>query len=1828
MLIRSNTVSITKLTFFLGIFFLMTDMYSQIQCPPGGALFINEFSGAGASEYIEMVVVGDPANPTAPVNLEGWIIDDNSYPMAGVGTTQGHMILGSCFSSMLPGSIIVIYDNNNVFPGINPGFPNSDGAYVVAHNDPCIIVCSSNPNWMDGSFIPCNTFSYVNWFTSLALNNTNDGMQTRFPNADFYHGLYYGLPAGQFGPGNVPGCLDIGNNQISLDCGNWFDAGNFSNLTPSPGLPNSALNEVLINRIAAGLLDCNDFSTACILYTCPEIDDLSFENDITGICIDADFGITASGLANMAQIVNGEADFGVRFVFFPGSTTPADPYIGGTDIDIIPYNSLSGAHPNQSAATTHSFAVAGDYSICAVLEPEFTQLNDCAPFACSPLNVFNSFTASLSGTHEFCPGDCHEINTVITGGTEPYTASFTLTVWIFNIPFTVPAYDVNNQLTICYSGDDPIPSYNQATNILTIPWWITGTGTLTLNSIVDGDGCEPETIDPNFTTLTFKGVLDIFEAGPLEECDYDFDGSATFDLTVLNDQVTGGQANSTAEWFEDADCTIAINTPGSFTTPSTTVYVFVSDDTGDLCNSDTIEVDLIVINIPNPGSDNTLSACNDDPCVDVWSYLGPDAQSGGTWDNGGSGLNVSSNPSCVNFSGSTPGNYQFTYTTQDAGGQCAPQSAVLTVTISEPGNPGQDNEDIFCGPPVDPVNLLFYLNNDYDPGGNWTSSGSFNLSNPAVVDMSGATTGTHYFYYTIENIPCDPVTSTITIEIIDEPNPGTDGTVVVCNTGTNTVVNLENELGPHDPGGDWYDPDFNYVFNPTYVDFTGFATGAYEYTYWIPETDICPLAIAVITVVVQEGANAGKDSTYHICQGSDEIIDLPSLLGEHDPGGNWTQVTGQAVSLNNPNNVSFADKTWGVYNFDYNVSGGCGSDVATITIVIDRVLVAGDDYQYEICQNSGVNLFDSLKNYDFGGFWINENNVPVNSNQVLAEAKTYIFRYVQTENEGCPNDTAYAVIDIIPLPFAGNDNTFLICEGDSEVFDLFSYLGSDYDTTGTWLNTNNGVIVSVSNQVVFTNSPVGLDTFLYIVTGECGSDTATVIANITSSPSAGDDYDYDVCRYQQVNLFDSLQNYSAGGIWSDENGFVVNDPGSVFLDSPGTYTFKYSIPASGACLADSAYAVINVLEPPLAGTGQDFSICQESVSIVNLFNYIEGGYFPGGSWSEGTNNIAEPNTHDLSAYLPGIYNFTYTVPSNNICPGSSTSLTMTVVARPNPGANTMAEVCNSDINTRLNFEELIGTHDSGGSWKKFTGNPVNISTPQNVNFAGIPIGIYSFFYLIEDQGICPADSSEIRVEVFSKLNAGNNRTRTFCLGDNIRINILNELGPDPGTETIIEDVGQTGALNPDTYEIDISQLSLGTYIFILSVGQEHICGPDSSRLTINVVNAPNAGNDNQISVCNNESGIDLDALLGVHDEGGIWSDMDDSGVQIQSSQGKNISFENVTQGTYRYMYMHQASGSCPETSAVITVNVNPVSSESISRSICPGENLIVNGNIYDLSTPSGIEIMTNSFGCDSIITIELSEKIISAQTLVEDENCFGSGRFNINNIMEASLPATLTINGTDTYQISALPYTVNDISSGTYNYEITDQNGCSISGQTFDIGEFVPFNIEIQMSNMGNSYRLEVVTDIIPQNIVWTPAEGLSCTDCLVTTARPASDQLYIVEITDSDGCTVSDEILLRRLVDLEIYIPNVFTPDGDGINERFYARCNDCDQNYSMIIFDRWGEKMYEAKDIRFNDQGAGWDGTFRGRKASAGVYVFVIETELKNEIREVITGDVLILK
>lgn len=131
----------------------------------------------------------------------------------------------------------------------------------------------------------------------------------------------------------------------------------------------------------------------------------------------------------------------------------------------------------------------------------------------------------------------------------------------------------------------------------------------------------------------------------------------------------------------------------------------------------------------------------------------------------------------------------------------------------------------------------------------------------------------------------------------------------------------------------------------------------------------------------------------------------------------------------------------------------------------------------------------------------------------------------------------------------------------------------------------------------------------------------------------------------------------------------------------------------------------------------------------------------------------------------------------------------------------------------------------------------------------------------------------------------------------------------------------------------------------------------------------------------------------------------------------------------------------------------------------------------------------------------------------------------------------------------------------------------------------------------------------------WTPAIGLSCTDCPQPIAGPKFNTKYTVAAEDSNGCkNIADVQVIVICKNANVFVPNTFSPNGDGSNDIFYIRGKGLDRVKSIRIFNRWGEVVFEQQNFPVNNPAYGWDGKFKGNKPHPDVYVYQVEVFCDN--------------
>ncbi|MEO7264295.1 MAG: gliding motility-associated C-terminal domain-containing protein, partial [Ferruginibacter sp.] len=138
-----------------------------------------------------------------------------------------------------------------------------------------------------------------------------------------------------------------------------------------------------------------------------------------------------------------------------------------------------------------------------------------------------------------------------------------------------------------------------------------------------------------------------------------------------------------------------------------------------------------------------------------------------------------------------------------------------------------------------------------------------------------------------------------------------------------------------------------------------------------------------------------------------------------------------------------------------------------------------------------------------------------------------------------------------------------------------------------------------------------------------------------------------------------------------------------------------------------------------------------------------------------------------------------------------------------------------------------------------------------------------------------------------------------------------------------------------------------------------------------------------------------------------------------------------------------------------------------------------------------------------------------------------------------------------------------------------------------------------------------------------------SCISCPLPIATIKKEITYIVKVTNNYGCTGTDTINIKTFCeDSQVYIPNAFTPDGDGINDILMVRGKGIVSVKSFRIFNRWGEVVFEKSDFPPNNPAYGWNGKIKGIWGPPDVFVYTAEVVCENGTPFIYKGNVSIIK
>jgi gliding motility-associated-like protein len=361
-----------------------------------------------------------------------------------------------------------------------------------------------------------------------------------------------------------------------------------------------------------------------------------------------------------------------------------------------------------------------------------------------------------------------------------------------------------------------------------------------------------------------------------------------------------------------------------------------------------------------------------------------------------------------------------------------------------------------------------------------------------------------------------------------------------------------------------------------------------------------------------------------------------------------------------------------------------------------------------------------------------------------------------------------------------------------------------------------------------------------------------------------------------------------------------------------------------------------------------------------------------------------------------------------------------------------------------------------------------------------------------------------------------------------------------------------------------------------------------------------------------------------------------------------------SEGKYLVKLTVSTINSCYD-SALKQLNIHPIPKVTVKTDniVCKGDSLELkaNGAVNYIWKDQNENIVCNNcstmkiapqknmqykvigyseFGCSEIASTNV--RVIQPFKLTAktaDTLCIGDAKkLNVSGASSYTWRADAGLNTYNSAMVLASPIT-------TTTYRVTGRDDYNCFRDSADIkvtvGKPTQFTIGRDM-NILSGTTVQLQTLVMTPDIKswqWKGNATFSCINCAEPTAKVIMDECLSCTATNIYGCQTTDTICITTFCpSSEVFIPNAFTPDGDGVNDILYVQGRGIKLIKSFRVFSRWGELVFEKTNFLPGDKSSGWDGRVRGKLASPDVFVYVCEAICEKGTPAVFKGNTAILK
>ncbi|MDP4665771.1 MAG: gliding motility-associated C-terminal domain-containing protein [Flavobacteriaceae bacterium] len=998
-----------------------------------------------------------------------------------------------------------------------------------------------------------------------------------------------------------------------------------------------------------------------------------------------------------------------------------------------------------------------------------------------------------------------------------------------------------------------------------------------------------------------------------------------------------------------------------------------------------------------------------------------------------------------------------------------------------------------------------------------------------------------------------------------------------CNSGP--PINLSNLFQGNLPtGGQWYNP--NGTPNATGIIPPATAqSGWYAYEILV---DACVQTSGVQLNIVQN-ANPGLSETYLICE-TYEPFELDEQLDGADLGGVWFD----------PNQNPFTglytptQDQPGTYVYMIDTVEFCPAVFSTLTILENTLADVGEDNTLFVCPGAvQVNLLDYLGGTpEAGGTWFNTNNQTFNGQFDPSVMPAGEYRYRILGAVPCPNQESSVFVSFTNEISAGIGEDHLACLNEAPNFNLNNSLDGSQTLGGLWLNESGTQIDAIIPADLSMNGD-----YTYLVTAVGCDDESTLVNVFFEAPlNAGNDQDLFFCS-NQLNILASeitSPEMSLGGIWMMDNSPVVFPLDLTTISGSATLNYEVS---PLICPADDSQTTINIDTALPSFSDAVLTFCSSDANFV--VNSLATPDYPDVSFLS-SNPVFDDGIFEPSSLQNATLEIE--VNSNNACPNESFFVDFLVDE----------SLVESQTLSSLNCEngEIINLNDffpTQTDWTISTWEINGQPSSNEVVAESASSGIYT--YAFDHQNACGDAALTLDLSIELSPFAGPDQSFTFCANeaalaiedfvaftgnpvvwDEEFTNQMEVFNPADGSQNIALVVQEVGPCISDTAWIDIV-VDAGV---ALNAGEDQaICQGESVQIqssehpTYEYSWSPSAG----LSNSTNAQTSFTSSLGAENDEVFVFQLLISNGV---------CTFEDELEVLVHPLPELSLSGDL-EVCLGELISAQASGAQSIFWVADAGEDGQTGAIVIDTEQSGNVEIdLVSLDGCSNNFEVPyVVHPIPDAQFDASPLTGCVPHEVLVQNLSEneGAVNYLWQIGATTQNAVSPDPFVLFEAGSFDVTLQAINEWGCTASQTIEDYIQAYPLPIadfELLSESISADYPFLEVDNQSEgaSSWVWNLNGNTSISSSWepqVELAYPEESQLLelCLFLENDFGCTDSTCRDVLLFTTLNVFIPNAFTPDFDGVNDGFKPVINGyAPDSYHLMIFNRWGELIFESFD------------------------------------------------